>query len=346
MGALRCVSTFRLPGLGWLHPFLVPLQPPLAAILVILSSHAPPYPFTPLHAPPADCKAAVPRRVISAVADGPHRGRYEEFAVRSFVDDQRQIVWCPAPGQRDAERRGRLPATAAMLRLRWRPPALDCWPPGASLEQRLLRHHRLIAASPRHSPRHRSSPSALDPTPPLLLFTPSSHAADCQNAVVSMSDQRGAAQDVFCRCGAAFCFNCKEEAHRPVDCETVRKWLVGSAVLPFLFEAQACAAFRHVMPSLPASCTASSCMGSQKPWPDGRAPFDMCTPLDALPCADQEQRGEREHDLDPRQHKALPQVHVRPRRSQGLRAAAMPLVLLGAAETRQPECPPRPPRRP
>lgn len=42
-----------------------------------------------------------------------------------------------------------------------------------------------------------------------------------------MSDQRGAAQDVFCRCGAAFCFNCKEEAHRPVDCETVRKWMVG-----------------------------------------------------------------------------------------------------------------------
>lgn len=24
---------------------------------------------------------------------------YEEFAVRSFVDDQRQIVWCPAPGE-------------------------------------------------------------------------------------------------------------------------------------------------------------------------------------------------------------------------------------------------------
>lgn len=24
--------------------------------------------------------------------------RYEEFAVRSFVDDQRQLSWCPAPG--------------------------------------------------------------------------------------------------------------------------------------------------------------------------------------------------------------------------------------------------------
>jgi len=36
-------------------------------------------------------------------------------------------------------------------------------------------------------------------------------------------------QDIFCRCGAAFCFNCKEEAHRPVDCETVRLWMVGKA---------------------------------------------------------------------------------------------------------------------
>ena len=36
----------------------------------------------------------------------------------------------------------------------------------------------------------------------------------------------GAALDVACDCGAAFCFACKEEAHRPVDCETVRRWVV------------------------------------------------------------------------------------------------------------------------
>ena len=46
----------------------------------------------------ADCKAAVPRRVVTAVCDPPHQQRYEEFGVNSFVDDQRQLVWCPAPG--------------------------------------------------------------------------------------------------------------------------------------------------------------------------------------------------------------------------------------------------------
>lgn len=55
--------------------------------------------------------------------------------------------------------------------------------------------------------------------------------ADCQNAVMSMQDQLGVAQDIFCRCGNAFCFNCKEEAHRPVDCDTVRKWMVRGLTL-------------------------------------------------------------------------------------------------------------------
>lgn len=99
-----------------------------------------------LRCPDPACKAAVPRTVILATADTQHKQRYEEFALNSFVDDQRQIVWCPAP--------------------------------------------------------------------------------DCQHAVVSLSERLGVAQDVFCRCGSAFCFNCKEEAHRPVDCETVRKWMI------------------------------------------------------------------------------------------------------------------------
>ncbi|PSC75961.1 putative E3 ubiquitin-ligase ARI8 [Micractinium conductrix] len=99
-----------------------------------------------LRCPDPECKAAVPRSVIMATADEQHKQRYEEFAVNSFVDDQRQIAWCPAP--------------------------------------------------------------------------------DCQNAALSLSDRLGVAQDIFCRCGAAFCFNCKEEAHRPVDCETVRQWMI------------------------------------------------------------------------------------------------------------------------
>ncbi|XP_062099424.1 probable E3 ubiquitin-protein ligase ARI8 [Humulus lupulus] len=30
--------------------------------------------------------------------------------------------------------------------------------------------------------------------------------------------------DVHCRCSFNFCWNCNEEAHRPVDCDTVAKW--------------------------------------------------------------------------------------------------------------------------
>ncbi|KAI3910270.1 hypothetical protein MKX01_030096 [Papaver californicum] len=30
--------------------------------------------------------------------------------------------------------------------------------------------------------------------------------------------------DVVCRCGHGFCWNCVDDAHRPVDCETVHKW--------------------------------------------------------------------------------------------------------------------------
>ncbi|XP_042007095.1 probable E3 ubiquitin-protein ligase ARI8 [Salvia splendens] len=32
--------------------------------------------------------------------------------------------------------------------------------------------------------------------------------------------------DVTCNCSYSFCWNCAEEAHRPVDCETVAKWVL------------------------------------------------------------------------------------------------------------------------
>ncbi|KAK3229120.1 hypothetical protein Dsin_001001 [Dipteronia sinensis] len=32
--------------------------------------------------------------------------------------------------------------------------------------------------------------------------------------------------DVTCRCSHSFCWNCTEEAHRPVDCDTVSKWVL------------------------------------------------------------------------------------------------------------------------
>jgi ariadne-1 len=45
-------------------------------------------------------------------------------------------------------------------------------------------------------------------------------------AEVGASAPARGALDVACACGAAFCFGCAEEAHRPVDCGTVRRWLV------------------------------------------------------------------------------------------------------------------------
>ncbi|KAF3454262.1 hypothetical protein FNV43_RR04709 [Rhamnella rubrinervis] len=35
-----------------------------------------------------------------------------------------------------------------------------------------------------------------------------------------------ASYDVTCRCSYSFCWNCTEEAHRPVDCGTVAKWIL------------------------------------------------------------------------------------------------------------------------
>ncbi|XP_026431649.1 probable E3 ubiquitin-protein ligase ARI8 [Papaver somniferum] len=32
--------------------------------------------------------------------------------------------------------------------------------------------------------------------------------------------------DVVCRCGHRFCWNCVQDAHRPVDCDTVHKWVM------------------------------------------------------------------------------------------------------------------------
>ncbi|XP_071732112.1 probable E3 ubiquitin-protein ligase ARI8 isoform X2 [Rutidosis leptorrhynchoides] len=36
----------------------------------------------------------------------------------------------------------------------------------------------------------------------------------------------GGTFDVTCRCAYSFCWNCTEEAHRPVDCDTVSKWIM------------------------------------------------------------------------------------------------------------------------
>ncbi|XAR48738.1 Ubiquitin--protein ligase [Bertholletia excelsa] len=49
-------------------------------------------------------------------------------------------------------------------------------------------------------------------------------APGCDNAVEFIAG--GGGYDVSCLCSYGFCWNCTEEAHRPVDCGTVAKWIL------------------------------------------------------------------------------------------------------------------------
>eukprot|EP00775_Hariotina_reticulata_P011699 gene11699-11843_t len=105
-----------------------------------------------LRCPLPDCKAEVPVVLVHEVLGTRPKTvqlaqRYDEFALRSFVEDNRSLVWCTG--------------------------------------------------------------------------------ANCDNAV-ECCVERGTDEplDVICNgCGTTFCFSCKEEAHRPVSCDTVRKWI-------------------------------------------------------------------------------------------------------------------------
>uniref|UniRef100_A0A0E0M3C0 RBR-type E3 ubiquitin transferase n=1 Tax=Oryza punctata TaxID=4537 RepID=A0A0E0M3C0_ORYPU len=48
-------------------------------------------------------------------------------------------------------------------------------------------------------------------------------APDCPCAVEFLGDGN---YDVSCKCKFSFCWNCAEEAHRPVSCDTVSKWIL------------------------------------------------------------------------------------------------------------------------
>ncbi|WCJ41386.1 RING/U-box superfamily protein [Euphorbia peplus] len=49
-------------------------------------------------------------------------------------------------------------------------------------------------------------------------------APGCEYAVDFAAS--GGSFDVSCKCAYSFCWNCTEEAHRPVDCGTVAKWIL------------------------------------------------------------------------------------------------------------------------
>lgn len=80
----------------------------------------------------------VPRTVLQRVSSDQEQEKLSSFELRSYVEDNKRLTWCPAPG--------------------------------------------------------------------------------CENAVECVRDLApGEPLDVACKCGAAFCFSCKEEAHRPVS---------------------------------------------------------------------------------------------------------------------------------
>ena len=78
----------------------------------------------------------VPRRIVLEVAAPANVERYQRYALRSYVEDNRKLTWCPAPG--------------------------------------------------------------------------------CDNAVECLVDLGREPMDVACKCGSSFCFQCHQEAHRPV----------------------------------------------------------------------------------------------------------------------------------
>ncbi|KAM7279084.1 hypothetical protein ACFE04_006218 [Oxalis oulophora] len=51
-------------------------------------------------------------------------------------------------------------------------------------------------------------------------------APDCEFVIQYIGSGDRENSDVACTCTYRFCFDCREEAHRPADCEMVGKWLV------------------------------------------------------------------------------------------------------------------------
>ncbi|CAN1323685.1 Probable E3 ubiquitin-protein ligase ARI10 [Linum perenne] len=87
--------------------------------------------------------------LISEIADSKDRERYFSFVLRSYIEENRERKWCPAP--------------------------------------------------------------------------------NCECAVEFYLSASDANYDVSCLCSHSFCWNCYEDRHRPVDCETVKNWAVKNA---------------------------------------------------------------------------------------------------------------------
>ncbi|KAL8150937.1 hypothetical protein V2J09_020745 [Rumex salicifolius] len=97
-----------------------------------------------LRCPDPPCKAAVGQDMVDALCSEDDKKKYLNYFRRSYIEDNREMKWCPAPG--------------------------------------------------------------------------------CDYAVnYSVGSD---SYDVICSCSCGFCWNCTQEAHRPVNCETVSKWIL------------------------------------------------------------------------------------------------------------------------
>uniref|UniRef100_M4DG40 RBR-type E3 ubiquitin transferase n=1 Tax=Brassica campestris TaxID=3711 RepID=M4DG40_BRACM len=96
-----------------------------------------------LKCPEPSCPAAVGQDMFEKFASKEDKEKYYKYFLRSYIEDNRKMKWCPAPG--------------------------------------------------------------------------------CENAIEFAAGTSN--YDVSCLCSRSFCWNCTEEAHRPVDCHTVAQWI-------------------------------------------------------------------------------------------------------------------------
>ncbi|XP_075078462.1 putative E3 ubiquitin-protein ligase ARI8 [Nicotiana tabacum] len=98
-----------------------------------------------LRCPKPSCNIMVGQSVTVILASEKDRLKYYDYLIRSYVEENRRIEWCPAPG--------------------------------------------------------------------------------CKNAV-KIFDILSENYDVICDCSNVFCWNCLDENHRPIDCDTIAKWRI------------------------------------------------------------------------------------------------------------------------
>ncbi|GHP08012.1 hypothetical protein PPROV_000675400 [Pycnococcus provasolii] len=148
-----------------------------------------------LRCPDPSCGALVDADMVKRLAGDAKETtetlkRYESFMVRSYVEEGRHMKWCPGPGCNRAVVYNALRTGSGIT----------------ELERSSSAFSAAVSISS-------TATDASEPTAPVSPETPNADGPI----------QRGL--DVICDCDHAWCFACGEEAHRPVDCGTVRSWL-------------------------------------------------------------------------------------------------------------------------